>query len=199
MVFFRAQTTSSRKAPRRFFLREFYNLLLFLNDELEDSVLYDKSLIPSHPLSSKDYYDGGDWCPAPSFLLTVKRMKADDVPLASLSDEHVYVHLQSAQAAHKTPGHTPSASTSPLTNLDIVGAIWSIDDSHQGHIELELLLEYGIWCPDGLSVDEFWQAIGWGPRLHCLDTAPCAPAPRRAEGGRRCVHADMSPLITRSP
>ena len=49
-------------------LREFHNLLLYLKDELEDSVLYDKSLVPSHPLSSMEYYDGGDWSPDSFFL-----------------------------------------------------------------------------------------------------------------------------------
>ena len=123
--------------------REFHNLLLYLNDELEDSALYDKSLVPSHTLSTMEYYDGGDWSPAPSFILTVKRMKADNVPLASLCDESVYDthdHLQSAQAAYKTPGYTLPVITAPLSNIDSVGAIWSIDDSHHGHIELKLLL-----------------------------------------------------------
>ena len=54
-------------------LHEFHNLLLYLNDELEDSALYDKSLVPSHPLSTMEYYDGGEWSPAPSFILTVKK------------------------------------------------------------------------------------------------------------------------------
>ena len=51
-------------------------------------------------------------------------------------------------------------STTPLSVSDSLGAIWAIDDTHHGCMELELLIGFGIWCPDGLNIFEFRQATG---------------------------------------
>ena len=107
----------------------------------------------------------------------VKNRKAEGLPLAPLADEHAYADMHSARKtlATQTPVHTPPVPTTLLSSLDIAGAIWAIDETHHGHMELEFLLEFSIWCPDGLNISEFRQATGHMNITQAL--APPAPSP----------------------
>ena len=88
----------------------------------------------------------------------VKNRKAQGLSLAPLSDEHVYAGVTRKTLVTKTPAHISPVSMSSLSTSDSLGAIWAIDDTRHGRMELELLLEFGIWCPDGLNISEFRQA-----------------------------------------
>ena len=90
----------------------------------------------------------------------VKNCKAQGLSLAPLSDEHVYAGVPRKTLVSKTPAQILPMSTTPLSVSDSLGAIWAIDDTHHGRMELELLIEFGIWCPDGLNISEFRQATG---------------------------------------